>query len=114
MTTEVAASPSLLLGSVLEHGDVVSISPLLPEHLYDISEIRIKLLGEPVDRKGKKRASQDIVDIDDLVKQTLRGWQTTSLLSPIADGVPALPSRSRPGLCITGTDFRNPTPIRWY
>lgn len=71
LITEVAASSSLLLGSVLEHGDVVSISPLLPGHLYDISEIRIKLLDEPADRKGKRKATEAVGNIEELVKETL-------------------------------------------
>lgn len=68
--TEVASSSSLLLGSILEQGDVVSISPLLPEHLYDVSHVRVKLLEEPVDRKGKKRAV-DNDNIEALIKETL-------------------------------------------
>lgn len=36
-----------------------------------MSEIRVKLLDEPVDRKGKKKATEDNDDMERLIKETL-------------------------------------------
>lgn len=58
--TEVAAGVSLLEGTSLEYGDVVSLSPLLPEHTHEVDEIHCKLLpAQDPKGKGKMKASSD-------------------------------------------------------
>jgi hypothetical protein len=48
----------VLRGTTLEHDDIVSLSPLLPEHTHEIDEIHLRLLPAQASKgKGKMRAT---------------------------------------------------------
>lgn len=55
--TGIAASSSLLQGSALEYDDIVSLSPLLPEHTHEVNEVSLRMLPTQAPKgKGKARA----------------------------------------------------------
>lgn len=73
LPTDVAAGPGILQGSALEYDDIVSLSPLLPEHTHEIDEIQLKLLpAAPTKGKGKMRAASDEEILAGLFQEALR------------------------------------------
>lgn len=73
LPADVAAGPGMLQGSALEYHDIVSLSPLLPEHTHEIDEIHLKLLpAAPAKGKGKMRAASDEDTLAGLLQEALR------------------------------------------